>query len=79
MKNKLIVTIVAIVGVVVGITTADASSAPNMIFRSKYFEKNDDGLYKICDGKNLIYIYHEYGGLSGSSLEVQMNTIANGC
>lgn len=79
MKNKLIIAIVAIVGMAVGITTADASSAPNMIFRSTYFKNHDDGLYKICDGKNLIYIYHEYGGLSGSSLQIQMNTVPGGC
>ena len=79
-KNKKIV--LALTSAIAIITTATitvstGASAPNEIVRAKYM--SDDGLYKVCDGHTMVYIWHEFGGLSGNSLQVALTSVKDGC
>ena len=76
MKKKLIIAAVLSFGL--GITAANAANSPTFVVDVKYFEKHE-GLYKYCDNSNLVYVYREYGGRTGNSLQVSMTVIPRVC
>jgi len=78
MKKKKFVTAVAIGSLLLGVTTASASTPPQHILNWKALD-NNDGLYRYCDNHNLIYIYREFGGMTSSSFQVAITSIAKGC
>ena len=73
MKYK-IITAVA-VSFVLGIATANAANSPQQIVNGKTMRETGDGVFKICDNHNAIYIYKDYVG--GDSMA--MAAVANGC
>ena len=73
MKFKIITAVS--VAFVLGIATANAANSPQQIVNAKTMSNTGDGVFKICDNHNAIYIYKNYRG--GDSMA--MAAVANGC
>lgn len=75
MKKKMI--IATGIALTLGVTTATAATAPQLIV----WEKNlkDDGIYKICDQHNLIYFFYHNSNSGYANARNSMAVVPGGC